>query len=434
MPRASRVPRLGRCLRRPRWAALALLFVTTSVLAQPPTGPIQRIYAPTSAGDPRAAGLEFDKAAEESLREAPGIHVGGFMVFPELEIGERYDDNIFATKNDRESDFYTVISPSVSVESTWSRHGLGLQAFGEFRHFAQHQTEDTEQGGVNLTGRLDISGADYISEFLSFSREAQERSDPDDTGSRHPPLFNHAIARTRYAHQFSDLELRIDGQMERYNYLAESDADRDRTEFAVKPRLSYLLSAHFTPFVEVGYLDRNFDSAVNQDGVDADSRTYDATLGLGFMLDPALTGEIAVGVFHTEFDDSTLDPITSPLIEGNLSWEVTRLTTVTGSIFHREAVTSTTDNSSQIVSSASVRIDHELLRNVLLDGEVRYRNNDYQSSDRMDNRFDVEVGGSYLLNPNASIALSYRYSNRISNEDEHDFTDNLVELSVLLKM
>ena len=79
MPRASRVPRLGRCLRRPRWAALALLFVTTSVLAQPPTGPIQRIYAPTSAGDPRAAGLEFGKAAEEPLREAPGIHAGGFM-------------------------------------------------------------------------------------------------------------------------------------------------------------------------------------------------------------------------------------------------------------------------------------------------------------------------------------------------------------------
>ena len=78
MPRASRVPRLGRCLRRPRWAALALLFVTTSVLAQPPTGPIQRIYAPASAGDTRAAGLEFGKAAEEPLREAPGIHAGGF--------------------------------------------------------------------------------------------------------------------------------------------------------------------------------------------------------------------------------------------------------------------------------------------------------------------------------------------------------------------
>jgi outer membrane autotransporter protein len=52
----------------------------------------------------------------------------------------------------------------------------------------------------------------------------------------------------------------------------------------------------------------------------------------------------------------------------------------------------------------------------------------------MDNRVDVEVGGTYLLNPNASIALNYHYSNRVSNEDEHDFTDNLVQLSVRLKM
>lgn len=435
MPRASRLSRLGRCLRPRSWAVAALLLIAaTSVLAAPAIRPIQRIFAPTPGSDPWAEGLQLARATDQPLREPRGLHAGGFLVFPRLEIGERYDDNIFATKNNRESDFATIISPSLSIESTWSRHGLGLQAFGQFSRFAEHQTEDTEQGGVNLTGRLDISGADYISQFLSFSREAQDRSEPDDTGSRRPPLFNHYIARTRYAHQFSDLEFRIDGQMERFDYITESDADRDRSEFTVEPRLSYRLSAHFTPFVEVGYLDRNFDSPVNQDGVDADSRTYDATLGLGFMLDPALTGEIAAGVFHTEFDDSTLDPITSPLVEGTLSWDVTRLTTITGSVSRREAVTSTTDDSSKIVTSASVRIDHELLRNVLLDGEVSYRNEDFQGSERVDNRFDVEVGGTYLLNPNASVSLGYRYSNRASNVDAGDFTDNLVQLSLGLKM
>jgi hypothetical protein len=35
---------------------------------------------------------------------------------------------------------------------------------------------------------------------------------------------------------------------------------------------------------------------------------YDATVGIGFTLDPTLTGEIAGGVFHTDFEDSTLDP------------------------------------------------------------------------------------------------------------------------------
>lgn len=435
MPRSQRDPRLGRRLHRLPVAATALVFtVSTAVLADPLTEPIQRIFAPTSGSDVWIAGLEPAKATDEPLREPVGIHAGGFLVFPKLEIGERYEDNIFATKNDRQSDFATIISPSISAESTWSRHGLGLQAFGEFRRFAEHQTEDTEQGGINLTGRLDISGADYVSQFLSFSREAQDRSESDDTGTRRPPLFNHSVARTRYAHEFSDLEFRVDGDVERFEYIAGFDADRDRLEFGVEPRLSYRLSPYFTPFVALGYLDRNFDAAVNRAGVDPDSRTYDATLGFGFMLDPALSGELAAGAFHTDFDDSTLDPVTSPLVEGTLSWDVTRLTTVTGTISRREAVAATTDNSSKIVSAASLRIDHELLRNVLLDGEVSYRNEDFQGSDRVDNRFDVEIGSTYLLNPNASISLDYRYSNRASNVDAGDFVDNLVQLSLGLKM
>lgn len=435
MSRTGRFPHLGGRLRPHSWPALPLvLIVATSVLAAPVVGPIQRIFALAPGTDPLAAGLPLAKATDQPLRQPPGLHAGGFLVFPRLEIAEKYDDNIFATKDDRQGDFVTIISPSISIESIWSRHGLGLQAFGQFSRFAEHGTEDSEQGGISLTGRLDITGEDYVSEFLSFSREAQDRSEPDDTGSRHPPLFNRYIARTRYAHEFNDLEFRLDGQIQRFDYVAGFDFDRDRLEFSVEPRLSYRVSAYLTPFVAVGYLDRNFDASVNRAGVDPDSRTYDAKLGIDFALDPALTGEIAAGVFHTDFDDSTLDRITSPLLDGTLSWEVTTLTTVTGNVSRREAVAATSDNSSKIVSSASIRVDHELLRNVLLDGEVRYRNEQYQGSDRVDNRFDVELGGTYLLNPNASLSLDYRYSNRASNVDAGDFTDNLVQLSIALKM
>jgi hypothetical protein len=408
--------------------------VVTSALAAPAIRPIQRIFAPAPGTDPWAAELAHASATDQPLREPRGLHVGGFVVFPKLDIGERYDDNIFATENDRASDFATVISPSISIESTWSHHGLGLQAFGVFTRFAEHGTEDSEQGGANLTGRLDITGDDYVSEFLSFSREAQDRSESDDTGSRRPPLFNRYISLTRYAHRFNDLELRIDGQMQRFEYIAGFDADRDRLELSIAPRLSYDLSSHFTPFVQAGYTDRNFDAPVNREGIDPDLQTYDLRLGFGFMIDPTLTGEIAAGVFHTDFDDSALDPVTSPLIEGTLAWEVTPLTTVTGSVSRHQAVAATTENSSKIVSSASLRVDHELLRNVLLGGEIGYQNEEFQHSDRVDNRVDVGIGGTYLLNPNASVFLGYRYSNRASNADGGDFTDNLVELGLHLKM
>src|SRR5262245_9455769 len=110
MPRSRRS---GLCLRRHSWFALPLAFVVvTSVLGAPVIQPIQRIFAPTPGTDPWATEFERGSAADQPLREPRGLHAGGFLVFPRLEIGERYDDNIFATKNGRESDFITLISPS----------------------------------------------------------------------------------------------------------------------------------------------------------------------------------------------------------------------------------------------------------------------------------------------------------------------------------
>jgi hypothetical protein len=355
-------------------------------------------------------------------------------VFPSLDIATKYDDNIFATNTDRAGDFATIINPSVALESTWSRHGLALQAFGEFSEFADHTTENTQQGGINLTGRLDIATQDYLSGFLSYSHEAEDRSEPDDAGRRHPVLFDRYIALTRYAHRFSRVELRLDGQLERLNYASDLDAGRDRFEFEITPRLSYHLSSRVNPFIQAAYLDRKFDAFTGTNATDPDSQTYDAMLGLDFSLDPTLTGEIAAGVFHTEFDEPTFSPITSPAVDGSLTWNMTRLTTIKGRVTRREAVTSQTDTSSKIVTAASLRIDHELLRNVLLGGEIDYRNEDFQGNGRIDNRLDVRVEGKYLVNRNVSVSLGYQYTNRDSNVETADLTDNVFRLGLDLHM
>jgi hypothetical protein len=441
-PAASRRCARSRTAWRRSWLLLPLaLALATSGLAAPIIRPIARIFDPPFLGDPSAAIPVSQDVTDGpvAVRQrdgyaAPGIRAGGFFILPKLEIDESYDDNIFATKNDRASDFATIITPSVSIESLWSRHGLGLQAFGQFTEFAEHGTEDTQQGGFNLTGRLDITSRDRLSGFASYSREAEDRSEPDDEGRRHPSLFDRFIGWTRFTHQFNRLELRIDNEVQRFDYAAGFDADRDRVELSVEPRLSYEVSPNLKPFLQLGYLDRNFDAAVNDAGDDPDSQTYVAMAGMDFALGPALAGEIAGGVFHTEFDDSTFDPVTSPAVEGQLTWEVTRLTTVTGTISRREAVTTKSDTSSKIVTAASIRVDHELLRNVMLGGEIDYRNEDFQGSNRVDDRIDVRIGVNYLLNRNAGLSLGYRHTTRDSTVADGDFDDNVIQVGVDLKM
>jgi hypothetical protein len=420
------------------WLALPIMLGVTSVLAAPVIRPIQAIFNPLPPGTDRyAEAPDSDSFARQPVAtrrrpdyDPPGEHISGFLLFPSLDIETKYDDNIFATSNDRAGDFATIFSPALSVESTWSRHGLGLQAFGEFSKFLDHQSEDTQQGGVNLTGRFDIATQDYLSGFASFSHEAEDRSEPDDAGRRQPTLFDRYIASTRYAHRFSRLELRIDGQLERFDYMSEFDADRDRLELEVAPRLAYHLSSYLTPFIQAGYLNRQFDAFAGRNGRDPDSQTYDAIVGLNFSVDPTLSGDIGVGLFRTEFDDSTLAPITSPAVDGSFTWNVTRLTTIQGQVFRREAVASQTDTSSKIVTAVSLRVDHELLRSVLLGAEIDFRNEEFQGDDRIDNRVDLRVEGKYLINRNVSVDLGYQYTNRNSNVASADLIENVFRVGV----
>jgi hypothetical protein len=441
-------------LKRRRLAVLArlrphawLIGVATitglaSLQATGTVAPIADIFNPPAPGEEPptvAQGPAYSPQQPVAKRrrpdyDPPGLHLGGFLLFPSLSIDEKYDDNIRAANSPRLDDVVTTIIPSLLVESTWSRHALGLEAFGEFRQFAEHTIENTDQAGMSLTGRVDVTSADFLSGFLSYSREAQDRSEPDDTGQRHPSLFDRYILQTRYDHRFTRFGLRLDAQVQRFDYVRSFDDDRDRTEFSFGPRLTYQLSPSLMPFIEASYLDRDYDSAVDRNGMGRDARTYDVMTGIALNLDSIVLGEVAVGAFHTNFDDPALDPVTSAAVSGSITWNITGLTSVTGKIARREAVTTLADTSSKIVTLASLRVDHELRRNILLGAEVGYRNEDFKGTSRVDNRVDVQVGGTYLINRNVSVSLSYQHTERQSNFDPAEFSDNIVRIGVDLRM
>jgi len=423
------------------WLAIALI-IGGSPLAygQQQISPLSLYAPPNPYGDPTAA-PPGQSALQQSvvLRNRPdydplGIHAGGFLIYPKLEIGERYDDNIRATQHNRLDDFATTIAPSVAVESTWSRHALGLQAFGVFEEFADHSSENTSEYGVNLTGRLDMTEQDFLSGFTSYSHQVQPRDEPDDTGQRKPSAFDHYIAQSTYAHRFSRVEVSLNSRLDRLDYTTSFDNDRDRTDLTIGPRVSYLLSPSFIPFVQVGYLNENFDAPLDRSGVDRDSQSYNGSAGFTFDIDTILSGQITVGETHTNFDDPSFKDATFFGFDGVLTWNVTTLTTITGEISRREVVTTQAGSSSRIATQGSISVDHQLLHNVLIGGSLMYRNDNYQTSSRNDNTFDATIGVSYLLNRNAAISLSYAHEMRDSNFTDAGFDDNTVRLGLDLHM
>jgi uncharacterized protein (PEP-CTERM system associated) len=71
-----------------------------------------------------------------------------------------------------------------------------------------------------------------------------------------------------------------------------------------------------------------------------------------------------------------------------------------------------------------LEVNHELLRNVLLNGNVGYIRDDFEGVDRTDNTLRAGAGVSYLLNRHLSLDAKYDFSTRDSDENDEEYTRN----------
>ena len=111
-----------------------------------------------------------------------GLPAGGFRLFPILQLGADYDDNVYRTQAATYGDYYFLESPGFVLQSQWDRHELDL--FGVVRTYQYasltHENHTDVSAGGN--GRLDIlRGVDFKAGG-SFNIHHEQRTSPDQPG------------------------------------------------------------------------------------------------------------------------------------------------------------------------------------------------------------------------------------------------------------
>jgi hypothetical protein len=358
-----------------------------------------------------------------------GIHLGSFYVDSQLGIGMGYDDNVFADDDQKVSDAVGTLSPAVRVRSDWSNHLLGFQANGNIQRYLDETSENRETGGATVFGRLDITSRDTLFASAGFRHEVEGREDPENQGGGLSP-FNRSTQVLGYTHQFSTLNWRVNFRHHRLEFDNNADDDRDRDEYGVGSRLTYALSPRVTPFVEAGVRFSEFDENV---GLDRDSQSVAIAVGSRILITEVLLGELSVGAQHTDFDDPTLDSSLTPALRGELIWNITPLTSIIMEAFRLESASAQAGTAGRVDTGIGLRLEHELLQNLLVSGTVNYENEDFLDTNRNDNRFRVAIGGEFMLNRNLSFGAGYQFENRESNAAGFDFMRNSVFLSTRLQ-
>ena len=353
--------------------------------------------------------------------EAVGIHAGGFNIFPRLTADGQYNDNIYATQNGATADEIFHVSPEVLIKSNWNRHELDLYAHGTENAYASHSTENTFDYGVGASGRLVETAA-----------------------AAKPIRFNLTQANLGGVREFDRLRLfgRVNySDYDYFNTVTQTGAfllqkDRNYHEWGETGRAEFAMSPEVSLYVTGTASQINYMIQPPVSAFDRNATGYNVAGGTSFDITRLIRGEAEVGFTHRSFNDPHFRDYTTPYYRLGVDWLPTQLTTVnfSGSRTIQEAVDISA--SSYVATTIAARVDHELLRNVILSGYGSYADDSYRQADRTDKLGGFGASATYLMNQHMGLRLAYDFSKLSSSGAAKvpSYNDNRVVVSFTFQL
>ena len=362
-----------------------------------------------------------------------GLRAGSFLIFPRAEIGEAYNDNIFAVKNNEDSDFITLLRPEIRAESDWGRHALNVQGGTLVGRYADHTDENFVDGFLGADGRIDIVQQTFIRTGAEWQRLHEDRGSPDNVQGDEPTEYDLWSANVGVARNRGIVSASLDGRFDRWNWYNVNapgghidENTRDRNQYLLIGQTGYEYLPNTSAFVRLTGRWRRYDELDN--GVDRDSWGFAGVVGTQLNFTGKTSGEVFVGYQKTDYKDSSLDDFSSPAGGLDLLWNVTGLTSIRA--FATGAIEETTqqDASAYIAYRFGGSVEHELLRNVLVGGAVTLGRDDYEGISRYDDVYIFGLTARYLINRNFYAGAEYDFRKRNSNGSDasnDEFTQNV---------
>ena len=389
-------------------------------------------------------------AAEQTVGERPrttydpaGIRAGGFLLLPSVEFGVGSDDNIYKKGQG------TVGSPSLSVRpritgvSQWRNHELQLEAGLDSDFYRDVPKENATDWFASTGGRLDIVRDAWASAALAVRGQHEARGEPDAPETAEQPVYYRVLsARSEAFWRINRLSLGLKGS---YIDTAFENArtvtgqrlvqnDRDRGEAEVAARIGWELTPGYEAFVRATGHVRRYPRPQGEQRYDRDSNGTEVVAGTRLELGGLLVGDIYAGYRSQVYDDARLPTVETLSYGGALTWNVTRLTTIRGTVGRTVGETTRERVSGTLSTEYALGADHELRRNLLLGATFGVTTGEYEGVAVEDNVLRSGIRGTWLINRNWHTELGYRFERKDSTAEGGDYRRNVVFLNVRFQM
>lgn len=383
-----------------------------------------------------------------------GIRAGGFTLFPSLTYSQIYDDNIFGANTGETDDFIADAGGALTVRSNWSRHSLELFSTARRQQYFDNSDESTTDYTFGTRGFLEVASRARIG-FNAARRRATEARRVTQTaiGGANPVRFETTgagvdvdISQTRLREQFGVAYLKDD-----FDDVAllvgpgVIDQDfRDREVYTAYFRQSVRIRPTVAAFAELrgekqeyGAAQLLFDPAVGAvRDTFRDSKGYSVFGGVAFDINKVARGEIGAGYQERDYDDALFEDVSGFSVNTKFEYFMTDLTTVTIAADRTILDSAVPGFAGYYSNGASVTVEHELLRPILLTASVSFRRDDFRSVDREDDALRLTVGADYAFRRNVVFSLRYdRFDvNSRGSAARLGFDENVVRFGIELRL
>lgn len=366
------------------------------------------------------------------------VSFGGFDFYPALESALTYDSNYFSQPTNADDDGILSFRPTVYAASNWGRHALTLTSYGDLSVQKDNQDQDFN-GTVNeLRGRYDIASQTWLSGKAGYQRLKQPFTSPNTIVGNQKSIFDVYQAGVSGFHAPGVVGVYTSYDFERLDYNSLTipgsgfnPEQNNRNQHEVSTRVTYRVTENFKPFVRGTYKWRIYDndSTRNSDG-------YEVVAGALADFGGITSLEAYAGWLEQDYRNFSAAQLNNAVkFGGRFEWNVTGLTSLVLEANRTVEETSLNNFNSYLVSGGSATLTHELLRNLLLEGNMAFTRSDFQGvGTRQDDELQTGGGVRWLINRHLYSDVFYGWTRRESSDDSADYRKHVVSWRVGMQL
>jgi hypothetical protein len=360
-----------------------------------------------------------------------GTQIGAFIVKPVINESLGYDSNLFGFSNPVGSPLIDSAG-SLQINSDWSRDSLGADFSYDNLRYPNQPVENQNDFTASLGGSYDI-GEDQVTLAASHLALHQDITQIGTLGLTVPIPYTVNDLRANYVTTLGRIALKPVIDISSYRFPGtlpggnpgQTYRDRDLYDFSIGGY--YPLAPLENIIVVLRHTTANYlHPGIGLPGEDSGESIL---VGMDYSVPGLWRYRALVGLETRSYSGGRTRSHRSPIFEGIAIWTPSGLTTVTASVERTIEDDAAGGTAGFVYTRARLIVDHEYLRNILLQGRLSVQHAAYLPHNGTETIGNAGASITWLLNRHMRVILGYHLA-IVSLPGSRGFTDNRMVVQV----